>query len=370
MDSSPAGRGPGARRHGLLAMTGAAALARVERPPSGGAVEVVPGVVWVRMPLPFALDHVNLWLLDDGDGWTLVDTGHGDDATRAAWDGVARSVLGGRPIRRVICTHHHPDHIGLTGWMAKRWGTELWCTRTEWLYARAHSLRPLRETRVATRAYYRRAGVPAKDLAPLVECCRSYPATVSTPPSFRQLRDGDELVAGGLRWRVIVGGGHAPEHACLHAPERGLFISGDQVLPHITPNVSIWPSEPEEDPLAEFLRTTEALRSLPAETIVLPSHGKPFVGLRRRCEELALHHRARLDAVLAVCDRPRTAFELMAVLFERALDPHQTTFAIGETLAHLNRLVALGGIRREGHARGPDRYVRVGRDVPVDAVRG
>ena len=121
-------------------MTAAIAPARIERPPSGGAVEVAPGVLWVRMPLPYALDHVNLWLLEDGDGWTLVDTGHGDEATRSAWEALAPALLGGRPIRRVIATHHHPDHLGLSGWMAKRWGAELWCTRTEWLYARALSL--------------------------------------------------------------------------------------------------------------------------------------------------------------------------------------------------------------------------------------
>jgi glyoxylase-like metal-dependent hydrolase (beta-lactamase superfamily II) len=345
-------------------MREATAIARVARPPSGGAVEVTPGVVWVRMPLPFALDHVNLWLLEDGDGWTLVDTGHDDGATRGAWDRIATSVLRGRAIRRVIATHHHPDHIGLSGWMAKRWGAELWCTRTEWLYGRAFSLRPLRETRVATREFYRRAGLPEEGLAPLIECCRSYPASVSVPPSFRRIQGGEELLVGGVRWRVIVGGGHAPEHACLFAPERGVFISGDQVLPNITPNVSIWPSEPEEDPLAEFLRSLAVMRSLPEGTLVLPSHGRPFVGLGRRCEELAEHHRARLDAVLAACDRPRTAFEVMAVLFDRALDPHQTTFAIGEALAHLNHLVAAGRLRRVRTPGAPDGWVVVARTLP------
>lgn len=336
----------------------ALALARVERPPPGGAVEVAPGVVWVRMPLPYALDHVNLWLLDEGDGWTLVDTGHDDAPTRAAWEALAPALLRGRPIRRVIATHHHPDHLGLSGWMARRWGAELWCTRAEWLYARALSLRPLRETRAATRAYYRRAGVPAGELAALVECVRSYPDTVAAPPRFRRLTDGEELVAGGVRWRVVVGGGHAPEHACLHAPERGLFISGDQVLPHITPNVSIWPSEPDEDPLTEFLRTLRRLRRLPAEALVLPSHGRPFHGLPARCDELAAHHRARLEAVRAACAEPRTAFEVVRVLFERALDPHQTTFAVGEALAHLNHLVAQGRLRRQRQGRGPERYLR------------
>jgi glyoxylase-like metal-dependent hydrolase (beta-lactamase superfamily II) len=344
-------------------MTVPHAAARLVRPPSGGAAEVAPGVLWVRLPLPFALDHVNVWLLADRDGWTLVDTGHDDEATRAAWERIEGEVLDGRPIRRVISTHHHPDHVGLSGWMARRWRAELWTTRTEWLYGRAFSLRPLGETRVSTREYSQRAGLPAIRLAAVVECCRSYPESVSLPPSFRRLRAGDELQVGGTRWRVLVGGGHSPEHACLFAPERGVLISGDQVLPHITPNVSIWPSEPEEDPLSEFLRTLDLLRAVPGDPLVLPSHGAPFVGLGRRCEELALHHRARLDAVLAACGRPRTAFEVMRVLFDRPLDPHQTTFAIGEALAHLNHLAAAGLVRRERRARGADRWVRAVQEV-------
>jgi glyoxylase-like metal-dependent hydrolase (beta-lactamase superfamily II) len=338
-----------------------AQAAALRRPDPGEAVEVAPGVIWVRMALPFALDHVNLWLLADGDGWTLVDTGHGDEATAAAWEALAPAVLGGRPLRRVIVTHHHPDHVGLSSWLAARWGVELWCTRTEWLYARALSLRPLRETRVATRAYYRRLGVPASALSALVECVRSYPDAVSVPPSFRRIKDGEELVVDGEPWRVLVGGGHAPEHACLHAPGRGLFISGDQVLPSITPNVSIWPPEPGENPLAEFLRTSAALGAIPDATLVLPAHGRPFTGLRRRCDELAAHHHARLDAVAAACAAPRTAYEVMAVLFDRPLDPHQTTFAIGESLAHLNFLVATGRVRRVERARGPAHFVAAAR---------
>ena len=351
-------------------MTGRAAPASLARPADGEALEVAPGVLWVRLPLPFALDHVNVWLLADGDGWTLVDTGHDDGPTRAGWDRVARDVLGRRPIRRVISTHHHPDHLGLSAWIGRRWRAELWTTRTEWLYGRAFSLRGLRETRVVNREYSERAGLPAERLEAVVECCRSYPDSVAVSPSFRRIRAGEEIVVGGVRWRVVVGGGHAPEHACLLAPERNLFISGDQVLPHITPNVSIWPHEPEEDPLRDFLRTLEELRAIPGDPLVLPSHGRPFVGLSGRCDELALHHRARLEAVLAACDRPCTAFEVMQVLFDRPLDPHQTTFAIGEACAHLNHLAAEGRVERERRGHGPDRWVRTVRPVGAGATPG
>lgn len=341
-------------------MTRAPAAAATRCPYGGGTTAIAAGLLWVRMPLPYALDHVNLWLLDEGDGWTLVDTGHGDEATRAAWDALAEPVLRGQPIRRVICTHHHPDHLGLAGWMAERWGAELWCTRAEWLEGRMRTLRKLREDRAAAKAFFRRAGIPGTQLAALIDRCSAYPDNVAPVPlTYRRLKDGDELTAGGLRWRVVVGRGHAPEHACLFAPAARLLVSGDQLLPSISPNVSVQPHEPDEDPLAEFLASLEALRAVPAETLVLPSHGAPFVGLHRRCDELVRHHQQRLEAVLSACARPRTAFEVMATLFERALDPHQTTFAIGEAIAHLNRLVALGLVRRARPGQGPDRYRRV-----------
>jgi glyoxylase-like metal-dependent hydrolase (beta-lactamase superfamily II) len=345
-------------------MTAASAAVRVERPPSGGAVELQPGVFWARLPLPYALDHVNVWLLEEDDGWTVIDTGHGDEATRAVWEALAVNLLRGRPIRRMICTHHHPDHLGLSGWMTARWGAELWCTRTEWLEGRAQSLRPLAETQAVAASFYRAAGVPEPALPEILECCRSYPENVSVTPTYRRLREGDSLTAGGIRWRVVVGRGHAPEHACLFARERGLFVSGDQVLPRISPNVSIWPSEQGEEPLGEFLASLEALREVDPEVLVLPSHGSPFKNLPRRCEELLRHHRARLEAVLAACERPRTAFEVMAVLFERELDPHQTTFGIGEAMAHLNHLVAAKRLRRFRASGAPDRYAVAPRKVP------
>lgn len=329
------------------------------RLPGGDGEDVAPGIRWVRTPLPYALDHVNLWLLEERDGWSVVDTGHGDAPTREAWERIDDAILGGRPLGRVLCTHHHPDHIGLAGWMAERWGAELWCTRSTWLEARAWALGPLEEARRLADGFYRRAGVPEEELAPLLERCEAYPANVSAvPPSFRRLRDGDGLDAGGVSWRVVVGRGHASEHACLFSDERAVLISGDQVLPHITPNVSVWPTEPEAEPLSEYLETLVALERLPDDVLVLPSHGRPFRGLHRRLRELAEHHRLRLEAILAACgEAQRTAFEITQVLFPRDLDPHQTTFAVGEALAHLHHLFAAGRLRRDRAPGVPDRWV-------------
>jgi len=332
----------------------------LEVPSAGGVAEVAPGVLWVRLALPFALDHINVWLLADGDGWTLVDTGIGDDATRAAWEGLSRDVLGARPLRRIVCTHYHPDHVGLAAWLARRHRAELWCSQAEWLHARLHSSQRLGEARAAFRAFYRRAGVPAGELAPILDQARAYKRFVAdVPASYHGLRDGAALRIDGATWRVLVGRGHSPEHVCLHAPAKGLLVSGDQVLPGITPNVSAWPSEPDADPVGDFLESARSLLRVPDGVRVLPSHGRPFTGLHRRLDELAAHHRQRLEEVLTACAEPRTAHEVTRSMFRSDLDAHQTTFAIGEALAHLNHLAEVGLVRRERRPRAPDRFVRV-----------
>ena len=333
---------------------GAAATA-----PAPGVSEVAPGVLRVTMPLPFALDHVHLWLLQDRDGWTLVDTGIRDRATRARWERLETEILGGRPVRRILCTHHHPDHLGLAAWLAGRWGAEIWCSQGEWLVARTATLEGP-EVAAAETAYYRRAGLPSAQAERLEPQTHAYRELVAPlPAGHRVVRDGETIDIGGTEWRVVVGRGHAPEHACLLAPERSLFLAGDQVLPEISPNVSVWPFDPEDEPLSDFLETLAALRRLPDDLLVLPSHGPPFRGLHRRLDELALHHRERLDQALAACAEPRTAWEVMQVLFPMELDPHQTSFALGETLAHLRYLTVRGLLSRDRPAGGaPDRYRR------------
>lgn len=336
-----------------------------EREPaaSGEILEVGPGVLRVRLPLPFALDHINVWLLADGRGFTLVDTGIASDATRAAWERVHRHVLGGRPLARIVCTHFHPDHVGLAGWLAGRHrGAELWASQAEWLHARLHAGESARATKGAARGFYRRAGVPAAEAAPLVEQAPSYARLVDdVPESYHRLRDGATLEVGGVLWRVIIGRGHSPEHVCLHAPALRLLVSGDQVLPAITPNVSVWPGEPDADPVADFLESAATLRQVPDDVLVLPSHGRPFRGLHARLDALGLHHRQRLDEVLAACGEPRTAHEVTRSMFRRDLDAHQTTFAVGEALAHLNHLVASGVVRRERREGSPDVFVQARR---------
>lgn len=327
------------------------------KPEPGEAIEVAAGVHWVRLPLPFKLDHVNIWLLDDGAGWTVVDTGLASEVNRDAWARLRRGVMAGRPITRIVVTHFHPDHVGLAGWLCAEDEAPLHMTRTEWLTARllvADQGEAMTEMRLD---YFRRAGCGADHLDYVRGLGAAYANRVTPPPCrYERLVDGQVLEVGGRRWAVVVGQGHSPEHACLFAPDARILIAGDQVLPRISPNVGVPPDSPDGDPLAGFLATLQRLRGLPEDTFVLPSHDTPFHGLHPRLAALAAHHAARLDSLAAECRAPRTAMELARVLFERPLDAHQMGFAIGETLAHLNHLRRQGRVRRETDGDGVWRY--------------
>ena len=319
----------------------------VEPPPSGIAAVVAPGIHWLRMPLPFKLDHINLWLLEDDDGWTVVDTGISRDTVKQAWEEVFSGTLDGKPVKRVIVTHYHPDHMGLAGWLTRRFGVALSMTSSEWAFAHLACLNSSESFLDAAREFYRSAGFDDALLQAVERSRGTYPSSVSPlPVAYRRLGNGDRLHIGGHEWRVIVGHGHSPEHACLFCEALEVLIAGDQILPRITPNIGVWPREPEADPLRLYLDGLPRFRRLPAATLVLPSHDRPFTGLPGRLDELAEHHRARLAETAAACAEPGTALEVSQHLFQRELDRHQLFFAIGESLAHLHFLMNEGSVVR------------------------
>lgn len=326
-------------------------------PATGTTIEVAPGLRWLRMTLPFALDHINLWALrdrvGDRDGWTLVDCGIADDATRSAWEQVFAGGLDGLPVLRLLVTHMHPDHIGLAHWLTERWSQagedcRLWISATDWNAARMASQSTTGFGGDAAAQHFARHGLTDPDALAKIRARTSYyPNMVpKVPARFRRLMDGMVLDIGGRAWRCIAGYGHAPEHIAFHCADLDVLISGDMVLPRISTNVSVIDIEPEADPLPLYLRSIAALRELPAHTLVLPSHGKPFTGLHERIDQLHAHHDARLADVLAACARsPQSAADLLPVLFHRPLDLHQTTFAMGESVAHLHALAGAGRLQ-------------------------
>jgi glyoxylase-like metal-dependent hydrolase (beta-lactamase superfamily II) len=331
-----------------------------QAPAGGGWQEVAPGVFWLRMPLPFALDHINLWALRDGAGWTLVDTGLNSEATRTLWDQIVVHGLGSQPVRRVVVTHFHPDHFGLGGWLTRRFGVELWMTESEYTTAQVAYAQLEGFTNDGAAALFARHGLDEPRQEAVRTRKHSYRNAISEPPaSFRRMLDGDTLHIDGRSWLVVMGYGHAPEHAALYCEELGVLISGDMVLPKISTNVSVWPSEPEGDPLDLFLRSVSHYATLPEQTLVLPSHGLPFYGLRQRAAALHEHHRLRLDEVLAAAQRPVSAADVVPVLFRRQLDSHQIVFAMGEAIAHLNHLLYQRRVLREADAGGVLRFRKV-----------
>ena len=328
-------------------------------PPSAGSVcEVAPGLYWLRMPLPFALNHINLWLLRDAEGWTAVDCGIGLDDTRAHWETIFAAVVGNSGLTRVLVTHFHPDHFGNAGWLTQRFGAPLWMTETEFLTAHAQYETMAGFGADATAALFSEHGLDAQRVSGVSGRGNSYRKVVAEPPTrFVRMMDGDEIRIGGNDWRVIIGYGHAPEHAALYCKSLGVLISGDMLLPKISTNISVWPTKPEGDPLRQFLRSIDRFTQLPADTLVLPSHGLPFRGAHHRVQMLHDHHRDRLAEVLDACSQPRSAADLLAVLFRRTLDTHQTFFAMGESIAHLNYLWLQGKLFRSRDGDGVYRFI-------------
>ncbi|WP_298835278.1 MBL fold metallo-hydrolase [uncultured Piscinibacter sp.] len=333
-------------------------------PQPGTAREVAPGVRWLRMPLPFALDHINLWLLRDRDeagheGWSIVDCGISSDSTRAAWEQVFANELQGLPVLRVIVTHMHPDHIGLAHWLTERWGVRLWISATDFNAARLASQSTTGFGGESAAAFMASHGLTDPDAVEKVRRRSNYYASMvpQVPSRFRRLMDGDVLRIGDHAWRCHAGYGHAPEHISLHCEALGVLISGDMVLPRISTNVSVIDLEPEANPLPLYLASIERMRALPAGTLVLPSHGRPFRGLHARIGQLVAHHDERFADLRAACvQAPQTAASLLPVLFRRPLDLHQTTFAMGESIAHLHALWLRGQLRRELGADGVYRF--------------
>ena len=329
-------------------------------PPLGETIEVAPGLHWLRMPLPFKLNHINLWLLEDGDGWTIIDTGICTDEVKAAWQTLFSGTMAGRPVQRVIVTHFHPDHVGLAGWLTDTFEAPLHMPLTEWAFGRMLAGCDPADSAGQYDSFYQRAGFTPDMMETVGRRIGGYGARISTiPTAFHRLSEGDDLLIGDRTWRVIVGRGHSPEHACLYCAADDILISGDQVLPKISPNVSVWPQEPDGRPLGQFLASLDHIaEQIGGDPMVLPSHNWPFRGLHARLQDLQDHHMDRLEETLATLDAPRCALDVQQALFKRPLDEHQMFFAIGETLAHLHHLMHQGRVTRSTGGDGIDLFSR------------
>ena len=313
-----------------------------EQPPEHGqATEIAEGVLWLRLPLPMALDHVNIYALDDPDGWTIVDTGMNSRKTRAIWEAALTGPLGGKPVARVLLTHHHPDHVGLVGWFQDR-GAELLTTRTAWLYARMLTLDVQDRPSPEALQFYTRAGTPPDILAKrATERPFNFADMVAAMPlGFTRVSEGDSLTLAGRRWRVRLGQGHAPDHITLFSEDDNLVIGGDQLLPGISANIGVYPTEPEANPLADWLAATDGFKPYARDDqLVLPGHKLPFTGLPFRLIQMAENHHSALDRLRDHLATPQRAADCFAALFKRPIGEGEFGLALVEAVAHLNYLL-------------------------------
>ena len=351
-------------------------------PEPGTTIEVAEGVRWLTMPMGGSLNHINLYLLEDTDGWFVVDTGLATKETKRLWHEVFESELGGKPVKGVICTHMHPDHVGQAGMIVNHFRCPLYMTRAEYYQARSFmtmgmstakggwlgeqfyhrygmSMAPMHSMRDAWKARSKAMGRTAVEDAP-----------DPLPMGYHRLQDGDLLTIGDHDWQVVVGAGHSPEHACLHCHSLGIMISGDQILPVITSNVSVHPTEPEANPLKVWMESHDKLLDTPENTFVLPAHNLPFYGVRERLRDLIGHHEDRMLAIEEFCVEPKTAKDMLPVLFRRKLDARQTMMALGEAIAHCHLLMHRNRLRRTLEEDGRYRFLSIDPDLDRRAHPG
>jgi len=326
-------------------------------PDEGRCIEVAPGIKWIRMALPFALNHINLWLMRDAletdngrvEGWSAVDCCISRPESKAQWEAIFANELEGMTILRVIATHMHPDHIGLAHWLCERWKVDLWISATDYQVARMACMGDNGFGGERSAAYFAQHGLNDPESVASIRARTNYfPSLVpSMPESYHRMMDGTVLHIGGRSWRCISGYGHAPEHIALYCDELQVLIGGDMMLPRISTNVSVYEQEPEANALKLFLDSIDKFRTLPEDTLTLPAHGKPFTGLHTRITQLHDHHRERINEVMQACaSKACSARDIVPIMFKRELDLHQMTFAMGESVAHLHLLWFEGKLKR------------------------
>jgi len=324
-------------------------------PAPGEAVSAVPGVLWLRLPLPMQLNHVNVYAIADGEGWAIVDTGIRTPDSVAGWEAALAGPLAGRPVTRVICTHMHPDHIGLAGWLCERFDAPLLMTQLEYVTARmlVSDSGPAPESGAI---FWRAAGWSEDRIERYRQTYGMFAKGVSPiPAGYQRLSQGQVLSIGGADWTILIGNGHSPEHACLWRRSDDVLISGDQILPRISSNVSVWPTEPLANPLHDWMTSLERLGDLlPAVTLVLPGHGEPFTGVLPRIAALERGHRVSLKRLERTLRTPCRAIDVFGTLFARPVDASLLGMATGEAIAHLNYLAGQGRARRDRDGHGVD----------------
>ena len=325
-----------------------------KRPPDGDTLEVASSIYWLRMPLPIALNHINLWLLEGNEGWTIVDTGMVTDESKTIWSKLFENSFKAKPLEKLVVTHMHLDHSGLAGWLSNQWKVEPYFTEKEFLETVKISNGMDHEQREISLDYYKKCGYDKESLQHFIERIEYRKSLVSKlNKSFKHIKDQEMLNLSDGEWKIIVAKGHSPEHACLYSEKKNIFICGDILLPRITPNVSVNPANPDSNPLRDWLESLEKIKqSIPHDVLVLPSHGYPYQGAHRRIEAIVNNHHEKLERIYQYIDEPKSVTELFPVLFDSKINQHTLVLAVGETMSHLNYLVAENRLKKSIDEKG------------------
>ena len=309
-----------------------------QAPEPGEMTEVSEGVFWIRMPMWGRLNHINVWLLKDYDGWTIVDTGLCNDDVQGLWQKIFDNHLQGLPIKRVIATHLHSDHTGNAGWICQKWDCELWMSRADFYMCKVMAADGPSDVPEDAIRFYRRAGFTEDRLNRYRERFGQFGANIAQlPAGYERIKEGQYIDIGGREWRAVIGHGHAPEHVCLYCPGLKIIIAGDQILPKITPNVSVQPSEPNANPLRDFINSCGRLREqLPPDLLVLPAHESLYVGVHERLTALIDWHEVALEKMYELCAEPKRAVDVFPALFKSEITDMSFFPATGEAIAHLH----------------------------------
>lgn len=307
-------------------------------PTPGNVTEVADGVFWIRMPMGGKLAHINVWLLRDYDGWTVVDTGIYSEDVKKHWLEIFAKHLEGKRVTRVIATHMHTDHTGLAGWICRHWDCELWMSRSDFYMCKVMAADGPSDVPEDAIRFYRRAGFTEERLDNYRRRFGQFGASIAPlPAGYRRIQDGQYIDIGGREWRAVIGSGHTPEHVCLYCPELKLIIAGDQILPKITPNVSVQPSEPYANPLRDWINSCNHFRELlPPNLLVLPAHQSLYEGVHERLTALIDWHEVALEKLYDMCDTPKRAVDVFPALFKSKINDTSFFPATGESIAHLH----------------------------------
>ena len=310
-------------------------------------IEVAEGILWFRLPMPIALDHINIYLLDDGDSWVLIDTGLGDIKSIEIWTNILKKYLSKRPIQKIIGTHFHPDHVGLAGWLIERTDAEFWMTQIEWLSARQAYLTIDNGFSQVMSAFYKKANLKPDLIKIYEDIGNDYRSMVTPIPlEYERIEHSTSFKIGDRVWKPVFGSGHSPDHVSFYCEKDRIMLGGDMLLPRITPIIAVWWQEPNADPLKGYIEFLETLGSIGSDALILPAHNRPYKELQTRVADLIFHHNERLEITYEACKNENSANSIMQKLFTRKLDPFQTRFAIGETIAHINNLIKKGTLKR------------------------